>query len=77
MQDLAAYIAEHLPAPAKNSPSILTSMPQAQPRAARHDRADVLKTLAGLLSNVLGVDMPAHKPFMEASDPRCHVSTQQ
>ena len=76
MQDLAAYIAERLPAQAKNSPSSSISVPQEQPREARQGRAEILDTLAGLLSNVLGVDISAHKPFLEASAPRCHVSTQ-
>ena len=76
MRDLAAYVAGRLPAQAQNSPSSSASMPQEQPREARHGRADILDTLAGLLSNVLGVDIPAHKPLMEASAPRCHVSNQ-
>ena len=71
MQDLAAYVAERLPAQAEYSLPSPASMPQEKPERAAYGRAGIANTLAGLLSDVLGADISAHKPFMEASHPCC------
>ena len=74
MQDLVAYVAERLPAQAEYSLPSSISTQHEQPWRATHDRADIVNTLAGILSNVLGADIPAQQPFMEASDPLYCVS---
>ena len=76
MQELAAYVAKRLPAQAEHSLPSSTDMPQEQSGTAAHGSAEIIDTLAGLLRDVLGVDVPAQKPFMEASASRRHVSSQ-
>lgn len=69
VQDLAAYVAVRLPAQAQRSVQSVAAVVQRQlsqrQAAAGPDMESISATLAGLLRDVLGSDIPAHQPFMD------------
>lgn len=67
MQDLAAFVAQRLPARAQHSVQTLAVTEPAHPAVVVQDQPDITATLAGLVRDVLGADVPLHQPFMAAS----------
>ena len=67
MQDLAAFVTQRLPTQSQRSVHTLTVNGSAHPAVVAQDQQDITETLAGLVRDVLGVDVPLHQPFMAAS----------
>ena len=68
MQDLAAFVTQRLPARAQRSVGTLIVTESADPAVlVIQDQQDITATLAGLVRDVLGADVPLHQPFMTAS----------
>ena len=67
MQDLAAFVAQRMPARAQRSVQTLAVTEPAHPAVVVQDQQDITATLAGLVRDVLGADVPLHQPFMAAS----------
>ena len=64
MQDLAATVTQRLPARAQRSVRISTVTESAHPAPiVIQDQQDITATLAGLVRDVLGADVPLHQPF--------------